>query len=444
MSPSRYNTQMITFKYSTAKSCFVLGVQLAYATQNSEVDLIKRISPLMESLNFLYQDKEKLLEDFKEWMRELMELDNRNQEGEAERYFGGATKFLEERSLEERVRVMIIITRLINCNESDKDAEQLALAKISQEIKITGPQFSVIFSHVMAAEKFSELGIEEQSDEDFIHSMVHDGVGKLEKLPDDAVSMLDLLTPNSSEEVTRKNTVSSKTDDESFKSFEDSTNNAGIYELKISARALEWPPFCSCCREPTSNTEEITHSRSKGVRVVRVTTKQWDIPICNNCLSHGKSAATGRDIGAEKAPKAAWTGFCITGGIAAYYNLSGDSSDFAMLMVAMSATSGFIGMYFDKKARENKEKRKRKEWVNAGRMLSESCAAPVLPVTFYDWESTWLTFRFTSPRYLNKFLEANKKKRMEDVKTILGPTFQQTFVAPKNRVQVAKVSERIE
>lgn len=56
--------------------------------------------------------------------------------------------------------------------------------------------------------------------------------------------------------------------------------------VAVSARNVNWPPYCPCCCGLADTTVTIEKTVTTGVRVIRNTTREWVIPYCAACLEH--------------------------------------------------------------------------------------------------------------------------------------------------------------
>src|SRR5438105_1419209 len=56
--------------------------------------------------------------------------------------------------------------------------------------------------------------------------------------------------------------------------------------VDVSGHQFEFPQQCACCATTANTVYTVSASRSRGTRVVRTTTKKWDIPYCSRCIAH--------------------------------------------------------------------------------------------------------------------------------------------------------------
>jgi hypothetical protein len=60
-------------------------------------------------------------------------------------------------------------------------------------------------------------------------------------------------------------------------------------EVQVSGHKLTFPMQCLCCSRSPDTQFAFTASRTSGKRVVRTQTRSWDVPVCNQCLTHHRA-----------------------------------------------------------------------------------------------------------------------------------------------------------
>lgn len=165
------------------------------------------------------------------------------------------------------------------------------------------------------------------------------------------------------------------------------------YRFDISARNLTWPAACACCLGRSDSHLRSSVSVSKGKRVVRTTTRSWDIPYCSTCLTHYRTHA-----GASKWPILGAVAGLIAGGWLAM-QAPQHQAQMAMGAIAFGALLGLSMIpYFAARSR-------------ARQQMGSACACPGSAVTYLGWYGSDQSFQFENKNYLDRFLDLNSRKR---------------------------------
>src|SRR5262249_27685964 len=81
--------------------------------------------------------------------------------------------------------------------------------------------------------------------------------------------------------------------------------------VAFSARALKFPPICSCCGDPSNSVFVANATRTTGKRVVHHQTHSWEMPWCAECSSHASLATTAMIVYGLIASVAIATGIAV-------------------------------------------------------------------------------------------------------------------------------------
>lgn len=241
-------------------------------------------------------------------------------------------------------------------------------------------------------------------------------------------------------------------------------------EVKISAHIIHWPKTCACCGGSAETAVQVTHERTKGVRVVRTEEKSWHIPYCLRCLGHitaktkleNLQRETSRTVAEADAmhrhamsmDTSAWwviavgvvTGLLIgTSGMccglaAAPAAGSGQTAARAFLILLtavldLGILAGFSYLVYvlHQKAMVKERAQKRRAIANAEqrvegarqatkhaqgeeekyrRLFTSTCTCSDIAAHYLGWHGSIHTFQFSNPSFIAAFAAENKGKML--------------------------------
>jgi hypothetical protein len=160
------------------------------------------------------------------------------------------------------------------------------------------------------------------------------------------------------------------------------------FRFTIAAKNLSWPAVCACCRAPSDGILRSSVSVSKGKRVVRTTTRGWDVPYCSACMGHRACY--------ESADKWLGGGLLLGAAVAVLLLMQGS----LLVGVALGGLV-FLLSVLPFQATRNK----------ARAAMRSTCAVPWSAVTYQGWHGSEHRFEFENKTYMEEFLDQNWKKR---------------------------------
>jgi DNA-directed RNA polymerase subunit RPC12/RpoP len=158
--------------------------------------------------------------------------------------------------------------------------------------------------------------------------------------------------------------------------------------VEVSGYNILFPKACGCCGEAADKVLIMAASKSKGVHVVRTTTKHWELPYCSKCLAHITAADQARGVMVLLVLPAvvAFGGFWLL-----------KASFFVGLVAGMITWGSGLPFYllFLRRAR---------------RFCSPTCTCLARGGEYLGWYRTRHQFRFASRPYALAFMLCNLKK----------------------------------
>ena len=164
------------------------------------------------------------------------------------------------------------------------------------------------------------------------------------------------------------------------------------WTITIAAQKLDFPAKCACCLAATDGSLKCSASVSKGKRVVRTTTKSWDVPYCRRCLAHRR-----QHVGAGNWFLAA---FGVGGGVALGGVLIDEGPLLLLVGLAIATLAAARGFALRNAAR-------------AG--MSRDCAVPGSAAAYLGWHGSEQSFAFARQDYVDAFRDLNGRKRQSAV-----------------------------
>jgi len=159
--------------------------------------------------------------------------------------------------------------------------------------------------------------------------------------------------------------------------------------VAFSARALKFPPVCSCCGDASNAAFVAKATRTTGKRVVHHRTHSWEIPWCGVCSAHADLASTAVMVFALIAMAAIVVGIVIW--------LSAAHAAGIALGIAIGGVAGGLPILMILNAR-------------AERRRKPTCSTVGSPVEFLGWDGSVQFFDCRSERFAAAFAIANQTK----------------------------------
>lgn len=174
--------------------------------------------------------------------------------------------------------------------------------------------------------------------------------------------------------------------------------------VEVSAKLLHPPPVCACCGTGTGSYQSVSLAKTRGQRVVRVTSsQQWTFPCCDRCLLHGNTWKPASAIVAEVV--GAW----ILAAAAIWAS--------PPLGVTLGGLTSIVIIILGYRRRER-----------AKALRTPNCSHYLLPVLYLSYYGSIHRFAFSSQSYAVAFARANVKKLVN-----VDPHLQQLLVAGPTR-----------
>jgi hypothetical protein len=216
--------------------------------------------------------------------------------------------------------------------------------------------------------------------------------------------------------------------------------SAAVPTVRISANVIRWPQICPCCSADADARVEVTSTRYTGTRVVRSQTKGWELPYCRACLRHVDAAdrinSLQREIDHSRQPGnyhlttvLTWVVaglLCVMlGCCGALFSVKTPAGAVVCAVLALALLGGAVGLSFvtvgyDRRSHEEAVRHWKRRLADMKDELSErkrraplfrNCAAAGrLAVGYEGWHGTVHTFVLDSPRYADRFRQANRGK----------------------------------
>ncbi len=191
---------------------------------------------------------------------------------------------------------------------------------------------------------------------------------------------------------------------------------------KFSARILHFPRrCCNCCAADPRSVWSATFTRVTGVRVVREDSREWEFPICNQCLRwmEAEEELTGK-LRAARLKGSTYLALCaVSGGSIWFSSYAMTYSPFlpqvvigilfgaALYMFGLAVASLVPGVYMSGK-RAMKKVEGMADEVEA--MQPDGAASVDEPVEYLGWNGSVHAFRFANAEYADLMRAANVKK----------------------------------
>jgi hypothetical protein len=182
-------------------------------------------------------------------------------------------------------------------------------------------------------------------------------------------------------------------------------------QVQVSARTISMPSKCPCCLEAAESSMSISASRTTGKRVVRTTTRGWNVPYCTVCCKHSEVWDT-RFHGfflLLLAPIA-----CTAVSMSSTPDAGG-----ATFLGAVALATILGALIFTSTG------------GSARRLCKPTCVGPGRAASYQGWDGTIQSFDFNAPEYAKAFAELNRGK-LVNVDPALGALLRVTSasVAP--------------
>ena len=162
------------------------------------------------------------------------------------------------------------------------------------------------------------------------------------------------------------------------------------HRVQVSARLLHWPQQCACCGGPSHTSLTAGHTRVSGKRVIRTSTRSWDVPYCSDCRQHVRLA------------QAAW-GPLIGGSIGGIFLfLVGMGTGDTIGFLASSLLAGGVVWASVRSWRS--------QMARAVSLQGGLCCSLGPAVIYHGWYGRVHTFTFYSRAFIDAFRRLNASK----------------------------------
>lgn len=156
--------------------------------------------------------------------------------------------------------------------------------------------------------------------------------------------------------------------------------------VEVSAKLLNPPPACACCGTSTGSYQNVSIAKTRGQRIVRVTSsQQWAFPCCDRCLLHGNTWKPASTIVVEVL--VAW----VLAAVVIW------ASPLLGVVLGGGASIAIIALGHRRRER-------------AKALRTQNCSHYLLPVAYLNYYGSIHRFAFSSQSYAVAFARANAKK----------------------------------
>jgi hypothetical protein len=197
-----------------------------------------------------------------------------------------------------------------------------------------------------------------------------------------------------------------------------------MYRVQISARMIQWPDVCACCCQAADTRVEVSSTRTTGKKIIRSTTKTWNVPYCRRCLEHIDASKDLQSHSRFVLHPSLVIG--VAGGLLALlvFALALTASvplalvpGVATLVLTVAALlltyEGFQEKYQRALAAKKAERDRLQRGLDA--LLSATCCAETyIAAAYQGWHGTVHSFIFSSQQFAAAFEQANPGKCLRD------------------------------